>query len=189
MFKWSASQWGVLFVLGVVVTLSWWLEGESVLQMTSSSPQLPGGFEARGIKIAQYQSDGAVKYLLHANRMHQYGKGKPTDLENPVLEDYGLKGDITHFDAPLAQWFEEADILKFPQHLQVSRPANADYLALNFTAADVTIHQQQKQLLGKAKVNVRYGLSTLQAEGVHYDWANRQLVLQSKVRMVYAKQR
>lgn len=189
MFKWSASQWGVLLVLGLVVTLSWWLGGESVLKMTTSSPQLPGGFEARGIKIAQYKADGAVKYLLQASRMHQYGNGAPTDLETPILEDFGLKGDITHFDAPLAQWFEETDVLKFPQHLQVRRPANADYLALNFTAADVTINNQQKQLVGKAKVNVRYGFSTLQAEGVHYDWATRQLVLQTNVRMVYAKQK
>lgn len=189
MLKWSAPQWGVLLVLVLVVALSWWLGGESALQMTSSSAQLPGGFEARGIKIAQYHADGAVKYLLQAERMQQYGKGNPTDLKSPVLEDYGLKGEITHFDAPLAQWFEETDVLKFPQDLRVSRPANEDYLALNFMASEVSLSNQQKQLVGKAKVNVQYGHSRLQAEGVYYDWAKRQLVLQSKVRMVYAKQK
>lgn len=189
MLRWSGPQWGVLLALVVVVVFSGWLGGESSLQMQTSSASLPGGFEAKGIRIAQYEPNGAVRYLLQAKRMHQYGEGKPTDLDLPLLESYDLNGVTTHFDAPLAQWYEDSDVLKFPQYLQVNRPSSAQYLALNFTAADVTLNNKQQRLTGNAKVSVRYGLSTLEAQGVTYDWATRQLVLKSKVRMVYAKPR
>lgn len=183
----SLAQLGVLLFLSLLAALSWWLERRPAT--TSSGPQveLPAGFEARGINIAQYLPGGALQYRLLASSMKQYGLGVPTTLQTAVLEHFDAKGPVTRFVAPLAQWHEDSNIMQFPQQLTVTRPAVARTPALRFEAAQVQVDNARQTVVGSGPVKAWYGRSTLQGVGLEYDWARRQLVLKSRVRMVYAK--
>lgn len=174
-------------MLSVLAAFSWWLEGRPAPGQVGVDAEVPGGFEARGINIAQYLPGGAVQYRLLATSMKQYGSGAPTDLLAPVLEHFGPEGAVTSFKAPLAQWHEETNIVQFPQQLTVTRPAVGDTLPLYFQAMQVEVDNNKRTVVGTGPVTARYGRSTVKGVGLEYDWARRVLVLKSRVRMVYAK--
>ena len=185
--RWSLAQWGVLLLLSALAAFSWWLNGRTQGAQTPSSVQLPAGFEAREINVAQYLPQGGVQYRLLATSMKQYGNGAPTALLSPVLEHFEPGGAVTRFDAPLARWQEESNILQFPQQLKVNRPAVGKTEALHFEADQVLVDNDRQTVTGTGKVKARLGRSTLEGVGLEYDWARRVLVLKSRVRMVYAK--
>lgn len=185
--RWSVAQWGVLLLLSALAAFSWWLNGRSLDQRAPSGVELPGGFEARDINIAQYLPQGAVQYRLLATSMKQYGDGAPTDLLSPVLEHIEPGGAATRFNAPLARWQEDTNILQFPQQLTVNRPAVGKAPALHFEAQQVLVDNNRRTVVGTGKVKARLGRSTIEGTGLEYDWVRRVLVLKSRVRMVYAK--
>lgn len=185
--RWSVAQWGVLLLLSALAAFSWWLNGREPGARTPAGVELPGGFEARDINIAQYLPQGEVQYRLLAASMKQYGDGAPTSLLAPVLEHIGAGGAVTRFDAPLARWQEDTNILQFPQQLTVNRPAVGKTGALHFEAQQVLVDNNRQTVVGTGKVKARLGRSTIEGIGLEYDWARRVLVLKSRVRMVYAK--
>lgn len=185
--RWSVAQWGVLLLLSALAAFSWWLNGRNVGPRAATDIELPAGFEARDINIAQYLPQGEVQYRLLAASMKQYGNGAPTALLSPVLEHVGEGGAVTRFDAPLARWQEETNILQFPQQLTVTRPAVGKTDALHFEAEQVFVDNDRQMVIGTGKVKARLGRSTIEGSGLEYDWARRVLVLKSRVRMVYAK--
>lgn len=185
--RWSVAQWGVLLLLSVLATVSWWLSGLGPVQGNPSGRELPGGFEARGINIAQYLPDGGLQYRLQAASMKQYGTGAATALQTPVLEHFDEEGAVTRFDAPLARWYEDTNILQFPQQLTVRRPAIDDSPPFTFEAWQVEVDNNRRSLKGTGAVKAQLGRSTLEGRGLEYDWDRRVLVLKSRVHMVYVK--
>lgn len=185
--QWSLAQWGVVLFLSLLASASWWLNRQGAERGPGAGLDVPAGFEARGIKVAQYLPGGDVKYRLQADSMKQYGTEQPTVLSTPVLEHFEERVPITRFAAPMARWHEEAGLLHFPQQLTVRRAASDRTPPLFFQADDALVYNDRGLVSSKGHVIARLGNSTIEGTGLEYDWNRRVLVLNSRVRVVYAK--
>lgn len=186
---WSLAQWGVVLFLSLLASASWWLNRQGPERNARPGLDVPAGFAARGIEIAQYLPGGEVEYRLQADLMKQYGDEQPTELRAPVLQHFDAHTPVTRFEAPLALWHEAAGVLHFPQRLTARREAGNGQPPLFFQADDALVYNDRGIVSSKGRVSARLGLSTIEGTGLEYDWNRRVLVLKSRVRMVYAKTR